>query len=249
MSIGEQEIADFYAANRAQFNFPDRPHHPDGEVTSDRAPQPVNRTGDSAPNAQAATQKTQMMERLKPGESFSELARDYSEDPQSGNRGGDLGFVPISALRQAPAPLRDAVLKAQPGTVNVVSAPQGHTIVLLVAKEAAGQRDIEDPAVQQLDHREPAWPQGTAAAHRLPQRRPRRGRHRQLHRPSRRGITGKCPAACCRRRRARGNGGRRATAARRGLVGRPTRRVFVKRRDFHRRRCGDVSHVGYRHRR
>jgi peptidyl-prolyl cis-trans isomerase SurA len=151
VSIGEQEIADFYAANRAQFNFPEESYHiAQIVVTSDRAPQPVNRTGDDAPNAQAATQKTQMlMARLKAGESFSELARDYSEDPQSGNRGGDLGFVPISALRQAPAPLRDAVLKAEPGTVNVVSAPQGHTIVLLVAKEAAGQRDIKDPAVQQ----------------------------------------------------------------------------------------------------
>ena len=151
VSIAEQEIADFYAANRAQFNFPEESYHiAQIVITTDRAPQAVNRTGDDADSPQAANGKTQrLMERLKAGESFSELARDYSEDPQSGNRGGDLGFVPISALRQAPPPLRDAVLKAQPGTINVVSAPQGHTIVLLVAKEAAGQREMSDPKVQE----------------------------------------------------------------------------------------------------
>ena len=151
VSLSEQEIADFYTANRAQFNFPEESYHiAQIVVTTDRAPQPVNRTGDDAGNAQEANGKMQrIMERLKAGESFSELARDYSEDPQSGQRGGDLGFVPISALRQAPPALRDAVLKAEPGTVNVVSAPQGHTVVLLVAKEGAGQRELKDPAVQE----------------------------------------------------------------------------------------------------
>jgi parvulin-like peptidyl-prolyl isomerase len=151
VSIAEQQIADFYAANRAEFNFPEEAYHiAQIVVTTDRAPQAVNRTGDDADSAQAATGKTQrLMERLKAGEAFSELARDYSEDPQSGNRGGDLGFVPISALRQAPPALRDAVLKSAPGTVSVVSAPQGHTIVLVVAKEAAGQRAMSDPAVQE----------------------------------------------------------------------------------------------------
>jgi peptidyl-prolyl cis-trans isomerase SurA len=151
VSVGEQEISDFYAANRAQFNFPEDAYHiAQIVVTVDRAPQQVNRTGDDATSAQEAGAKAQMlMARLKGGESFAELARDFSEDPQSGPRGGDLGFVPISALRGAPPALRDAVLKAEPGTVNVVSAPGGHTIVLLVAKETAGQRELKDPAVQQ----------------------------------------------------------------------------------------------------
>jgi len=151
VALSEQEIADFYAANRQQFNFPEESYHiAQIVITVDRAPQPVNRTGDDAGNAQEAQGKVQrLMERLKGGEPFSQLALDYSEDPQSGQRGGDLGFVPISALRQAPPALRDSVLKAEPGTVSVVSAPQGHTIVLLVAKEAAGQRELKDPAVQE----------------------------------------------------------------------------------------------------
>jgi peptidyl-prolyl cis-trans isomerase SurA len=80
------------------------------------------------------------MERLKAGAPFGDLAMDYSEDPQTAPRGGDLGLVPMSALNQAPAPLRDAVLKTNPGTVTKVSSGGGHTLVLLIAREAAGQR-------------------------------------------------------------------------------------------------------------
>ena len=43
-----------------------------------------------------------LLERLKSGASFNELAMDYSEDPQSAPQGGDVGLVPLSALRQAP---------------------------------------------------------------------------------------------------------------------------------------------------
>ena len=46
-----------------------------------------NRTGDDATTPQAAAAKVQMlMERLKSGAPFSQLAMDYSEDPQSAPR-------------------------------------------------------------------------------------------------------------------------------------------------------------------
>jgi peptidyl-prolyl cis-trans isomerase SurA len=89
------------------------------------------------------------MERLKAGASFRDLAAGYSEDPESAPRGGDLGFVPISRLRQAPPTLRDAVLNKTPGTVNVASAGGAHTLVLVVAHEQAGQRDLSSPGVRE----------------------------------------------------------------------------------------------------
>ncbi len=45
--------------------------------------------------------------------------------------------------------MRDAVLKASPGSVNVVSLNGAHTIVLMVAQQAAGQRDLAVPAVRE----------------------------------------------------------------------------------------------------
>jgi peptidyl-prolyl cis-trans isomerase SurA len=150
-AVTDSEITAFFEANRAQFNRQeDAVRIAQIVITPVRENQRTNRNGDDATTPQEAQAKAQMvMARLKQGESFAELARDLSEDPQTGPRGGDLGFVPISALRGAPPALRDAVLKAEPGTVNVVSAAGGHTIVLLVAKETAGQRELKDPAVQE----------------------------------------------------------------------------------------------------
>jgi peptidyl-prolyl cis-trans isomerase SurA len=76
------------------------------------------------------------------------VARDYSEDPESTPRGGDLGLVPLSALKAAPAPLRDVVLQMTPGSARVVTQGGAHRIVYLVAKEAAGQRDLSSPGVK-----------------------------------------------------------------------------------------------------
>jgi peptidyl-prolyl cis-trans isomerase SurA len=149
--VTDQQITDFFNANRAQFNLVEDAYHiAQIVVTPVREPQQVNRTGDDAATPQAATAKMQMlMERLKGGASFADLALDYSEDPESAPRGGDLGFVPLSRLKQAPAPLRDAVLNKTPGTVNVVSAGGGHSIVLVVAFEKAGQRDLSMPNVRE----------------------------------------------------------------------------------------------------
>jgi peptidyl-prolyl cis-trans isomerase SurA len=80
---------------------------------------------------------------------FATLAMDYSEDAQTAPQGGDLGFVPASALNQVAPELRRAVLNAKPGQVTAVSAGGAHTIVLLVAQEAAGLRDLGTPGVRE----------------------------------------------------------------------------------------------------
>jgi peptidyl-prolyl cis-trans isomerase SurA len=150
VTIADQEVADFFNANKAAFNMAEDSYRvAQIVVTPVREAQLANRSGDDAATPQAAMAKTQMlMERLKSGAQFSELAMDYSEDPQSAPRGGDLGYVPVSALKNAPAALRDAVLNKTPGSVNVVSSGGGHTIVLVVGFEKAGQRDLSMPQVR-----------------------------------------------------------------------------------------------------
>ena len=151
ITVTDQALNDFYSANRAQFNLPENAFHiAQIVVTPVREQGATNRTGDDATTPEAASRKAQMlMERLKGGAAFAELAMDYSEDPQSSPRGGDLGLVPLSALNQAPPALRDAVLKSAPGTVSTVSAGGGHSLVLLVARETAGQRDLNTPGVRE----------------------------------------------------------------------------------------------------
>jgi peptidyl-prolyl cis-trans isomerase SurA len=150
IAVSDQEVIDFFSANRAQFNVPEEAYHiAQIVVTPTRDPQVANRTGDDAATPEAAAAKLQMlMERLKAGASFADLAMSYSEDPESAPRGGDLGFVPVSRLRQAPAPLRDAVLNKEPGAVSVASAGAAHTLVLVVGHELAGQRELSMPGVR-----------------------------------------------------------------------------------------------------
>jgi parvulin-like peptidyl-prolyl isomerase len=152
IAVSDDDIKAFYEANRASFNRAEDAYHiAQITVTPVRANQQINRSGNDAGTPQEAQAKAQMlMERLKAGAPFGELAADFSEDPESAQRGGDLGFVPISALRNVPAPLRDAVLTAQPGAVRLVSLGGGHTIVLLVAKDTAGQKDPSMPQVKEM---------------------------------------------------------------------------------------------------
>jgi len=148
--ISDQDISDFYNKNRAQFNVAETQYRiAQIVITPVREPQLRNRTGDDAATPVDAQRKAQMlMDRLKNGADFAALAMDYSEDPRSAPQGGDLGFVSTTALGQVPAALRNAVLKSEPGNVNVVSAGGAHTLVLLVAREQAGQRELSSPAVR-----------------------------------------------------------------------------------------------------
>jgi peptidyl-prolyl cis-trans isomerase SurA len=151
VAITDQDVNDFFQANKAQFNLTEDAFHiAQIAVTPIRDAGLNNRTGDDATTPQAAAAKVQMlMERLKAGAPFSQLAMDFSEDPQSAPRGGDLGLVPLSALRQVPPQLRDAVMKLQPGSMSVVSMNGAYTMVALLAKQAAGQRDPSMPEVRE----------------------------------------------------------------------------------------------------
>jgi peptidyl-prolyl cis-trans isomerase SurA len=144
IAVTDKEISDFFNANRSQFNVAEESYHiAQIVVTPVREAQVTNTSGDDATTPQAAAAKVQMlMERLKAGASFRDLAAGYSEDPESAPRGGDLGLVPVSRLKQAPPALRDAVLNKTPGSVNVASAGGAYTLVFVVAHEQAGQRDL-----------------------------------------------------------------------------------------------------------
>ena len=150
IAISDQDVSAFFNANRAQFNLPEESYHlAQIVITPQREPQIANRTGDDAATPQAAAAKVSMlMERLKGGAPFADLARDYSEDPQTAPRGGDLGLVPLSAIEKAPPLLREAATKTTIGSARVVSEGGAHTIVFVVAREPAGQRDLSSPGVR-----------------------------------------------------------------------------------------------------
>jgi parvulin-like peptidyl-prolyl isomerase len=109
VEVTDQAVTDFFNANRAQFNLAEESYRvAQIIVTPVKEAQVANATGDDAATPQAAGAKVQMlMERLKAGASFQDLAAGYSEDPEGAQRGGDMGLIPVSRLNQAPPALRD----------------------------------------------------------------------------------------------------------------------------------------------
>jgi peptidyl-prolyl cis-trans isomerase SurA len=151
VTVSDQEVSAFFEANKAQFNRTEDAYRiAQIVITPVRDARITNRTGSDATTPQEAATKSQiMMARLKSGARFEDVAADFSEDPESAPRGGDLGFVTLSQLQQAPPPLRDAVLKGTPGTARLLSSGGAYTVVLVVAKDPAGQKDLGMPEVKQ----------------------------------------------------------------------------------------------------
>jgi parvulin-like peptidyl-prolyl isomerase len=152
ISVTDQEITDFYNANKAQFTIPEESYRiAQIVVTPHDEPQQANRTGNDATTPQEAAFKVRMiMERLKAGAAFADVAMDYSEDAETAARGGDIGLMPVSALKKAPEPLQKAVIGQKPGTVNVATADGIHSIVAVVAHEPPGERTLSTPGVKEL---------------------------------------------------------------------------------------------------
>jgi peptidyl-prolyl cis-trans isomerase SurA len=151
VTVTDQDISAFFDANRAQFNRTEDAYRiAQIVITPGRDARIANRTGNDATTPGEAAAKARMvMERLKAGARFEDVAADFSEDPESAPRGGDLGFVTLSALQQAPPQLRDAVLSGTPGSARLLSSGGAYTVVLVLGKDAAGQKDPSMPEVKQ----------------------------------------------------------------------------------------------------
>ena len=110
-----------------------------------------NLKNDKAKNEAEAKQKIKAIEaRLKQGEDFASLAENYSEDPQSTPNGGDLGFIAESALDKSSPELKKLVLAMRPGTISsIIPSQDGYRLLKVISKEPAGQRELNDPRVQQ----------------------------------------------------------------------------------------------------
>jgi peptidyl-prolyl cis-trans isomerase SurA len=150
ISVTDQDIAAFYEANKSLFNRTEDAYRvAQIVVTPVKEEQITNRTGSDATTPKEAADKIQMiMEKLKAGAQFGDVAADFSEDPQTAPRGGDLGFLPVSAVQSYPPQLRDAVLTAKPGSAKVIGANGGYAVVVVVAKDTAGQKDLGTPGVK-----------------------------------------------------------------------------------------------------
>jgi peptidyl-prolyl cis-trans isomerase SurA len=160
INITDADVSNFYNANKAQFNFIEPKYNiADIIVTSQPTPmrQGANLQNSKANNDTEARKKIEMIHsRLESGEDFAILASNLSENTNDASNGGNMGFVPESSLRGEP-PVFAAISRLQPGQMTEVisllppggKAPAGYAIYKLIEKEPAGQRELNDPRVQQ----------------------------------------------------------------------------------------------------
>jgi len=152
IEITDKDITDFYNANKASFNLAERQiHMAQILVTPIPDPNVRNLKNDKARDDEQARKKVQsLVARIKQGEDFAMLAQNYSEDPNSAQNGGDLGFIPESALDKANVELKRAINSLRPGeTTPVIRTAEGYRILKVITREPEGQRDLSDPKVQQ----------------------------------------------------------------------------------------------------
>ena len=185
ITITDQDVTDFYNANKAQFNVAE-PQYRIAQivVTPRKEPQIRNRKNDDATNDAEAHRKVKMlMDRLNSGADFAQLAMDYSEDMNSAATGGDLGYVPESALNQSDPMLKKMVVGMKPGQVSPPLSTQrrlphseiGHARIPRPAQHRRSAGPANHP-------RHPAQSQRTATSLRLSRDRPRRSPRPQLPR-------------------------------------------------------------------
>jgi peptidyl-prolyl cis-trans isomerase SurA len=159
ITISDNDVTAYYNEHKSEFNLVEPQYHLAHIFVQPGAGQPVRnlKNSDARTDAEARDKIRMILNRLESGEDFATVAMNYSEDPSTSSNGGDLGIVPESGLRNTDSTTRGEVMKLRPGqfsgVITVVNPatrqPVGYRIVRLVGKEPAGQRDLNDPRVQQ----------------------------------------------------------------------------------------------------
>jgi peptidyl-prolyl cis-trans isomerase SurA len=152
IAISDNDISAFYAANKDAFNLAEpQVHLAQIVVTPGPEPSVRNLKNDDAKTSEQALNKMRAIDaRLRSGDDFAMVAQNFSEHADSAANGGDLGFIPQSALQQAGPEVFQQIMKLQPGQITTpIPSQDGIRIFKMVSKEPAGQREVTDPKVQQ----------------------------------------------------------------------------------------------------
>lgn len=159
VTISDAEIQNYYNQNKTEFNLIEPRYSLATIFVSNQVSNEPGHTNDRAQLDAEAKRKIQIIyNRLESGEDFTELAQKYSEDPDTARSGGAVGPVPETQIKNLDPATRDAIQKLKAGQWTGVipsldsrsHSQVGYQIVRLNAKESAGQRDFNDPQVQQF---------------------------------------------------------------------------------------------------
>lgn len=148
IEVSDKEVQKYFDENKEQFGQPEQV----------KAKQIVVESEEDAKKAH---------ERLKNGEDFAKVAKDVSIDPQTKDKGGDLGTVPKGQLAQMDPNLEEKVFALDEGDMTEpIESMMGYVIVKVDEKTAAKAGKFNDEVAKQiteqlqqqkLQEEAPAW--------------------------------------------------------------------------------------------
>ncbi len=135
VKVADADVEAFYKENEAKFATPEQVQCSHILIRSGADAKPEEK--------EAAKKKAQDLQvRCVKGEDFGALAKEFSEDPGSASRGGDLGFF---TREQMVAPFSEAAFKLKEGEVSgVVETQFGYHVIKLSDRKDASTRSLDE---------------------------------------------------------------------------------------------------------
>jgi peptidyl-prolyl cis-trans isomerase C len=135
IAVTDQEIKQYYDANKSEFQVPER-------VKASHILIAVPADASESVKKEKKAKAEEVLAKIKKGGDFSELAKQYSDDAATKNRGGVIGF--FSKGSKEPA-FEEAVAKLKKDEVSSpVLTSKGYDIIKVLETKAAETKSLED---------------------------------------------------------------------------------------------------------
>ena len=157
VKVSDKEVKDFYNQNKERFNYPERVKashilieanpelikksiidaDKDGKLSAADIDKKVKEEMDK----KMALAQDVRAQALKDPKKFADLAKKYSDDKGSAQKGGDLGYFPREAMVKE---FSDVAFSIKPDTISeIVVTRFGNHIILVTDRSAAGLAPFE----------------------------------------------------------------------------------------------------------
>lgn len=129
VTVSEDDVKSYYDTHQDEFKTPEM-------IKARHILIKVDKSASEEDKKQARKKAEDILSKIKAGEDFAKLASEFSDDPGSKSKGGDLDFF---ARGRMVKPFEDAAFALKPGEVSgIVESPFGYHIIKVDETKDAG---------------------------------------------------------------------------------------------------------------
>jgi len=129
VAVSEDDVKSYYDTHQDEFKTPEM-------VKAQHILIKVDKSASEEDKKQARKKAEDILNKIKAGEDFAKLASEFSDDPGSKSKGGELGFFARGRMVKS---FEDAAFALKPGEVSgIVESPFGYHIIKVEERNDAG---------------------------------------------------------------------------------------------------------------